>query len=469
MKPSRFIIYCLFTSLIISTPIFAEQTDPISPKEDGYRGIWFTLGQQSEAYGDKYAGGLGTYTAKHIPIAVYAPRANKTFFVYGGTIKDKQHLLIMAGYYDHEQGVVPRPTIVHDKQGVKDPHDNASLCLDDQGYIWVFVSGRGRARPGFKYRSNVPFSIDKFDLISTEELTYPQPWYVSGSGFLHLFTKYTKGRELYWETSADGESWSDDNKLAGFGGHYQSSRQRGNRIVTAFNYHPNGQVDKRTNLYFLQTEDFGKTWTTIEGKPVTTPLNAVDNPALVRDYAAEDLLVYMKDVNFDADGNPVILYITSRKHTPGPEGDPRYWTIAHWNGSHWQYNRITRSDHNYDMGSLYIEDDGSWRVIGPTEDGPQVYGTGGEMALWISEDQGQTWRMEKRITSNSRFNHSYARRPVSVHPDFYALWADGDAFNLSESRLYFTNRTGDEVFILPPTMSHPFEKPIPYPQHAEQQ
>ena len=32
------------------------------PKDDGYRGIWFTLGQPSE-YGEKISGGLGTYTA----------------------------------------------------------------------------------------------------------------------------------------------------------------------------------------------------------------------------------------------------------------------------------------------------------------------------------------------------------------------------------------------------------------------
>ena len=33
-----------------------------NPKTEGYKGIWFTLGQFSE-YGDKYSGGLGTYTA----------------------------------------------------------------------------------------------------------------------------------------------------------------------------------------------------------------------------------------------------------------------------------------------------------------------------------------------------------------------------------------------------------------------
>ena len=54
---------------------------------DGYRGIWFTLGQMKK-YGDKYSGGLGTYTMKHIPMPAYAEEVNKTFFVYGGTPQD---------------------------------------------------------------------------------------------------------------------------------------------------------------------------------------------------------------------------------------------------------------------------------------------------------------------------------------------------------------------------------------------
>src|SRR3989337_2055605 len=57
---------------------------------DGYKGIWFTLGQFSE-YGDKYSGGLATYTSSHIPVGVYSKQTDKTFFVYGGTTpKDKK-------------------------------------------------------------------------------------------------------------------------------------------------------------------------------------------------------------------------------------------------------------------------------------------------------------------------------------------------------------------------------------------
>ena len=111
---------------------------------DGYKGIWFDLGQRSE-FGSKYSGGLGTYTAKHQPIAVYAPTVEKTFFVYGGTTAgSERHLLAMASYYDHRSRTVPKPVVVHDKQGVDDPHDNPSLQIDESGCLWVYVSGRGR-------------------------------------------------------------------------------------------------------------------------------------------------------------------------------------------------------------------------------------------------------------------------------------------------------------------------------------
>src|SRR5690606_18774090 len=198
--------------LALTMPLRAQETFN-NKKIDGYRGIWFELGQKSE-YGDKYSGGLGTYTAKHIPLAIYAPKAKKTFFVYGGTTeKDQRHLLCMIGEYDHRTGTVSKPTVVYDKLGVKDPHDNPSIALDDEGYVWVFASGRGRGRPGFTCRSRTPYKIEACDQIREEEMTYPQPKYVPGKGFLHLFTKYTGLRELYFETSSDGVNWSDDQKL----------------------------------------------------------------------------------------------------------------------------------------------------------------------------------------------------------------------------------------------------------------
>jgi hypothetical protein len=353
---------------------------------------------------------------------------------------------------------VPKPTIVHDKQGVNDPHDNASISIDDKGYIWVFVSGRNTSRPGLLFKSSEPYAIEKFTEISRGEMTYPQPWFIPGKGFLYLFTKYTNGRELYWRTSIDGISWTADEKLAGMGGHYQLSGLHGNKLVTVFNYHPGGNVDKRTNLYLLQSEDMGKSWQTIDGKTVPTPLSTKKHPALVHDFENENKLVYLNDLNFDKDGNPIVLAVISRHHQPGPQGDPREWMIFHWKNGKWNEQRVTASTHNYDMGSLYIEKE-NWTIIGPTEPGPQPYGTGGEMAVWESNDEGMTWKKIKMLTEKSSRNHSYARRPLHAHKDFYAFWADGNASEFSRSELYFSNKKGG-VFKLPFNMENNLEKPI---------
>jgi hypothetical protein len=428
-------------------------------KADGYKGIWFTLGQFS-SYGDKYSGGLGTYTANHIPVAVYSKAAQKTFFVYGATSdENEKHLLIAISYFDHQKKQVPKPTIVYDKMGVNDPHDNASISIDDQGYIWVFVSGRNTSRPGLIFKSKQAYSIEGFTQISQGEMTYPQPWFILGKGFFYLFTKYTNGRELYWRKSIDGMNWTADQQLAGMGGHYQLSGMNGNKLVTVFNYHPGGNVDKRTNLYLLQSEDLGKSWQTIEGKTVPTPVLTKQHAALVHDFEKENKLVYLNDLNFDKDGNPIVLAVISRHHEPGPKGDPREWFIFHWKNGRWNEHRVTSSSHNYDMGSLYVEGK-HWTIIGPTSPGPQPYGTGGEMVVWESHNEGASWKKAKTLTENSARNHSYARRPLNAHKDFYAFWADGNASEFSRSQLYFSNKQGD-VFLLPYQMKNNLEKPIP--------
>ncbi len=426
-------------------------------KADGYKGIWFTLGQFS-AYGDKYSGGLGTYTANHIPVAVYSKTAQKTFFVYGATsAENEKHLLIAISYFDHKKKQVPKPTIVYDKMGVNDPHDNASISVDDKGYIWVFVSGRNTSRPGLIFKSTEPYAIEKFTELSRGEMTYPQPWFMPGKGFFYLFTKYTNGRELYWRTSEDGMNWTQDQKLAGMGGHYQLSGLHGNKLVTVFNYHPGGNVDKRTNLYLLQSDDMGKSWQTIEGITVPTPVSTKQHAALVHDFEKENKLVYLNDLNFDKDGNPIVLAVISRHHEPGPKGDPREWFIFHWKNGRWNEYRVTSSTHNYDMGSLYVEGK-HWTIIGPTSPGPQPYGTGGEMVVWKSHNEGVSWKKTKILTENSARNHSYARRPLNAHKDFYAFWADGNASEFSRSQLYFSNKQGD-VFTLPYEMKNNLEKP----------
>jgi hypothetical protein len=251
---------------------------------------------------------------------------------------------------------------------------------------------------------------------------------------------------------ADGAHWSAWTRLAAIQeGQSEISAIGADVAGAVFNYHPQGKgLNWRTNLYYIETRDWGTTWHTVEGDDLSLPLNTAQNGALVHDYASEGLNVYLKDIRYDAAKRPVILYLTSRGYEAGPGNDPRTWTIARWTGLGWEVNTAFTSDSNYDMWSLYLEGD-IWRVIAPTAPGPQRFNPGGEVVVWVSDDQGRRWEKVRQLTEDSPYNHTYVRRPLQAHPNFYAFWADGHARRPSGSNLYFCDRAGD-VYRLPRRM-----------------
>ncbi|MEX2112508.1 MAG: BNR-4 repeat-containing protein [Pirellulales bacterium] len=435
----------------------AEDASFTLQQDSGYRGIWYYNQPTGDEYAYKYSGGMPTYPQQHMPIAVHAPAANKTFFVYGGTTPDNKTLLHMVSYFDHETKSVPRPRILLDKK-TTDAHDNPTLNIDADGYLWIFSNSHGTSRPSFIHRSARPYSIDAFQRVTTTNFSYGQPWLLGDGRFLLLHTKYNhagrKGRGLFWMTSEDGATWTEPAALAHIQqGHYQVSTCSGRRVATALNYHPQqGGLNHRTNLYYLETPDGGATWQSADGRKLDTPLVDVENAALVHDYQAEDLLVYLKEVQFDDQGRPVIVFLTSRGYAPGPDNGPHTWRLARWTGERWRINDITTSDHNYDFGSLYLDDPANWRLIAPTDQGAQPYGTGGQMVDWTSRDSGESWQRVKTLTHDEQFNHSYARRPLAFHRDFAALWGSGNARKPSASALYFTDRAATHVWRLPSEM-----------------
>jgi len=452
---------------------FPNEQITLNRKDTGYRGIWYMNQPSGDEYVYKYSGGLGTYCAKHQPFAVYSSEANKTFFCYGGTAPDTNtRLLHMVSYYDHATGRVPRPTIILDKK-TSDAHDNPVISLDDKGHIWIFSTSHGTGRPSYVHRSIEPHNIDAFELINATKVedanevpmtnfSYMQAWNVSRKGFVAFFTRYNypAARTICFMSSPDGIRWSAWQRLAAIDqGHYQISAVDGDKAGSAFNYHPKGKgLNWRTNLYYMQTEDLGTTWRAADGTILSLPLTDPQNPALVHDFEADGLLVYLKDIRYDQTRRPVILFLTSKGYESGPKNNPRTWTTARWDGAQWITRPAMTSDNNYDMGSLYIEPDGAWRIIAPTETGPQPYNPGGEISMWLSTDQGDSWRKIRQLTADSDRNHTYARRPVNAQDGFYAIWADGHGRQPSESDLYFCDKTGS-VRILPRHMDHADTEP----------
>jgi hypothetical protein len=208
----------------------------------------------------------------------------------------------------------------------------------------------------------------------------------------------------------------------------------------------------------MQTDDMGQTWTTAAGKAVATPVGEVHSAPLVIDYQAQGLNVYIHDLNMDAEGHPAILYLTSHGAKPGPEDGPRVWRVTSYDGHAWRTSDVCESDHNYDTGCLF-RDGRRWMVVGPSMPGPQPWGSGGEIALWTSEDGGKTWRQTRQVTRDSKLNHSYVRRVVDGREPFQLFWADGNPNELSESHLYFGSPTNGRYFELPYDMTEEFEQP----------
>ncbi len=457
-------IVCLWFAISAMAEGADSSQNHLLPTADGYRGIWYMNQPSRDEYKYKYSGGFATYPQQHIPIAYYCKEVNKTFFCFGGTTaqtgSDKQDLLHMVSYYDHATGKVPRPVVLLDKH-TDDAHDNPTLMVDDAGFIWIFSPSHGTSRPSYIHKSRKPYSIEAFDRIMVTNFSYPEPWWLPGQGFLFLHTRYAEGRNLFWMTSKDGLQWNPAHKLGKIDmGDYQISWRDEDRLATAFDFHPTPLgLNGRANIYYLETRDAGNTWTTASGEPVKLPLTKTNNPALIFDSRAKGLLVYLKDIAFDVQHNPVILFLTSKGYESGPKNDPRQWQTARWSGTNWVFNPFTVSHNNYDHGSLYIEPDGTWRIIAPTESGPQPYNPGGEVVMWTSNDQGKSWTKIRQLTHDSTLNHTYVRKPVNAHPDFYALWADGNARKPSECHLYFTNQKGDHVWRLPEKMDGDFATP----------
>jgi hypothetical protein len=153
----------------------------------------------------------------------------------------------------------------------------------------------------------------------------------------------------------------------------------------------------------------------------------------------------------------MVLYVYGVSHEPGPDNGLKIWAVTCWNGNEWVNREITTSDHNYDTGCIRVTDN-KWTVIGPTENSPQAWGSGGEIVLWESVDKGKTWKRAKQVTQNSPRNHNYVRKVINGVDPFMYFWADGNPDKPSISRMYFGDSKGN-VWQLPYSMKKDMQQP----------
>lgn len=429
-------------------------------KKEIYRGIWYGQSKIDSKSNYKYAGGLGTYSSHHSPIAIYSSEANKTFFTYGGTREDysfknsysiaPDQLYIMVSYYDHTTKSLANPTLVFDKW-TNDPHDNPVLNIDSNGFIWLFVPSHGEmTTPSYILKGKTPYSIDEFEVVEKTLFAYPQPHINEDGNGLLFYTSYETGRTLMFRSIQDNVIDKEEHILSFISkGHYQVSTSNNNKIGTALNYHPRpGGADARTNLYYLELDLKENIWRNIQNETLTLPLHSANNKTLIKDYENEGYLVYIMDIVFDKNENPVILYNISDSYLPDKTVTVRFLKVAYFKDDSWNFKTISETDHNYNMGTIYVNED-SWKIAVPTKAGPQKGSPGGEIELWVSKNEGSSWNSEGVINYDDPFNHNYVRRVVNANSEFAFFWSSGHGFKPSESKLYFSDINGKNTISMP--------------------
>jgi hypothetical protein len=185
------------------------------------------------------------------------------------------------------------------------------------------------------------------------------------------------------------------------------------------------------------------------------PLEGTSNPALVCDFG-KDWRFFLRDLQFDRAGRPVMLYILRHRRKALPAPESRIWSTSRWASREWETTGTLYSDQDYDAGCLLIERNLQYAVL-PTDPGPRRNTAGGNLVRWRSEDQGRSW-YPRPLTFDTDLNHNWVRHPQDGQPDFELIWADGNTRRPSESHLYCADAAGN-VYLLPVTMSTDAAKP----------
>lgn len=440
MKTSdKRIILIILTSFTLCT---CDTNDKITPNK--YVGIWFE--QLFENGTSKYSGGMATYSEKHRPIAIYNKTFHKTYFVFGGSNFYSGKLQVTIGYYDHHLNKFSEPEIVWEKETL-DPHENASISIDNDGFIYVFANAHGNRGEARVFKSVVPGEIYQFETIypylsetgeSLSQFSYLQVWYDKVHGFLGVFTRYGFGtkRTLCFARSLDGRNWVDFKVLSTINeGSYHISTYQNNILYVAFDQHPpneNGPgIDSRSNLYLIYSSDQGKSWSSFESEEnITSPINKIDNNALVFDTHTSNFNLHLKDIITDKFNRPVVLFSENERTT-----NVCNWYLAEWSGGFRKKHLIGITDHPFDMGAMSRNQDELTILCSMGFESGDCGGNLRKIELDLTNYRITGIREYEQKFSN------YQKAVVNGLPDFEFFWCTGDPNGYSEVPLFYMNNS----------------------------
>jgi len=326
---------------------------------------------------------VGTYTAKHIPLAYWS---NETLYhVFTDNSDGDFHVFAAKG----NEEIVE----VHTIENWVDMHTNAIIYVDDDGYVFVHVASRGlshKFQSGKILKSQTPYELDFLCIDGCDNINfeaYPQVWLTNWDTHVG-YTYYTKDADIH-PTRNIRELWyrvGDKRVQLVKGGHYAVSYYDGETLYLAYNQLVDARPDNRINLYLMKTDN-GVDWFTIDNKPLELPLAPHSDDTLI--YESNGY-VYMKDIT---DGVK-ISFVESSDFDP-TKGER---LIKEWHNG--EIKTINETNHNYNSSSYF----GEYTIT--TQDGTAGYG-GGDMVLYsdgleIFRDNTCNWNYVRKAINNTK-------------------------------------------------------------------
>jgi hypothetical protein len=363
-------------------------------------------------------------------MAVYVPRQQKTFFVFGNA---ENSPTISA--YDHRSRSFS-PAVVVGRNPDMDAHKNPHLLIDEEGWLYVFY--RAHCTPTWLAKSVRPYEISKW--ISMGEVardsSYPQPWQLRRGEITVLFRQggtHNAGEALV-RSCDGGRTWSSPTLVG------TSPPKNGFYAVTiaASGAYPRklhmawsvtrGDWWQRYHVYYACSDDGAVTWKRRDGRPYRLPIAESEAEMIFRSEVP-DRGVWLQDIQLDGQGNPYVLFNDGNTLTYDCT-----WRVARCLDRKWTVQPVARADHMYDSGALVLLSDRDFRAYLPSQPA-QPHEDGGDIEEWQSLDRGTTWARTRSITSSSKYSHNHVK---AVHGqqqgDFRVFWSYGDSRDPPESR-----------------------------------
>lgn len=351
-----------------------------------------------------------------------------------------------------------------------DNHGKPTLLIDDLGYVHIFYGGHGGDyHHGENKLGNVhhgankhsiskrPLDITEWDEVDNISVfgTYNQAMKMD-NGHIYLFYRHGAHRSdwVYQKSIDHGRTFDapvsflkhkrrDDLKAVD-SWYAWVGKGQGNDIIVSFDYHlcwdtdatPRGHTTERHDAYFMIFDTDKGTWRNVQGESLAMPLTRemADQKTLVLDTGND--WTFNGSSALDANGHPHIA-INVGEDLGKKTGGPKLTRHLRWNGTEWVGNNtINGLNSGQSRGDFIISSSGEIQYILADDSGVD-----GVVALWNSENGGQSFIKEKELLRVANSGLSITSLIKNAHPDAQVLVAQkerGDA----NRKIYLIGQNG---------------------------